>query len=181
MTPTRTRIGATTAALTLLLVSQSGAGSNAAYSDTAPTTSGVVSAATLPSPQPPTAGSSCSASNGILNSSLTLSWGGITPQAGMPPLTAYEYQLRFLDRNNANQLLTTVTVAHTGPAGNQQSHTLHSGAFANLLGLNLLSTNRITTQIRSHLLGTSWYGSTSTSVNWTTTTVLGVTAFNCLQ
>lgn len=112
---------------------------------------------------------------------MTINWGGINPEAGSPPLSAYEYQLEFLDRNNADRVLNTATVTHAGGSGAQQSYIVISGTLENLLGLNWLSLNRITTQVWSHLVGTSWRGATAIPVNWTTSTLFGVTSFNCLQ
>jgi len=181
VTCSRHRIGVPLLLLALVLVMPTGAATAAAYSDTAPTTSGILSAATLPSPAGLAGTASCNASNGVFSSSMSLNWGGVTPGAGSPPLSAYEYQVQFLDRNNNNQILNTATVTHVGGSGAQQSYVVASGTFGNLLGLNWLSQNRITTQVRSHLIGTSWYGTTAVTVNWTTTTVFGVTSFNCLQ
>ncbi|WP_027467110.1 hypothetical protein [Curtobacterium sp. UNCCL17] len=175
------RFGLPTLLLALALAMPSGAGTAAAYTDSAPATSGTITAATLPSPAALPPASTCTANNGLFSSSMTINWGGVAPTAGSPPLSAYEYQLEFLDRNNANRILNTATVTHTGGSGAQQSYVVTSGTFANLLGLNWLSLNRITTQVRSHLVGTSWRGATAIPVNWTTSTLFGVTSFNCLQ
>lgn len=181
MSRSRQRFGFLALLFTLALTMLSGARTAAAYTDSAPVTSGTISAGTLRSPVSLPASSSCSANNGIFSSSMTINWGGVTSAAGSPPLSAYEYQLEFLDRNDADRVLNTATVTHIGISGAQQSYVVTSGTFSNLLGLNWLSLNRITTQVRSHLVGTSWNGSAPVLVNWTTSTLFGVPSFNCLQ
>lgn len=176
---TRSLLAVPAIALALTLILPAGRGTAASYVDASVVTSGPVAAATLSSPSTLSTAASCVADNGVLTSTMDLHWGGVTPLDGSPAASAYEYQIQFLDRNNANQVLNTVTVPHAGIAGAQQRYGLSSGTFTNLLGLNWLSQNRVTTRITSHLSGTSWYSSAPVLLNWTTTTVFGVTAFNC--
>ncbi|WP_146080041.1 hypothetical protein [Clavibacter michiganensis] len=121
----------------------------------------------------------CVASNGLTGSSIALHWVGVVPAAAGAPAAAYDYQLTFVDRNNG-RVVNTVTVPHSGASGSAQTYSVTSGTFSNLLGLNILSQNRISTQIQSRLRGTAWYGTSVVSINWTTVTVLAVTTFNCV-
>jgi len=176
---TRPLLAVPAIALALTVILAGGAGTSASFVDASVVTAGPIAAATLSSPATLSAAASCVADNGILTSTMDLHWGGVTPPEGTPAASAYDYQIQFLDRNNANHVLNTVTVPHTGIAGAQQRYGLSSGTFTNLLGLNWLSQNRVSTRITSHLSGTSWFGSAPVLLNWTTTTVLGVTSFHC--
>ncbi|KAA1424208.1 signal peptidase I [Nocardioides antri] len=165
-----------------LVVAHGAAGTSAAFADTAALTTGAVAGYSVVSPVAIAAPGNCTASNSALGSSMTLRWTGISPAAQpRPQLANYEYQLRFLDRNNANAVLNTIVVAHSGLAGSQQTYQLTSGTIGNLLGLNLFASNRVTTEIRSRLKTTTWTGSTVVSTNWTLSTVLGIATFTCNQ
>lgn len=157
-------------------------GTSAAFADTAALTTGVVGGYSILSPVAITAPGNCTASNGLGGSTMTLKWTGVSPPAQPRAQVAdYEYQLKFLDRNNANAVLSTQVVAHAGLAGSQQTYQVSSSTVGNLLGLNLLSSNRVTTEVRSHLKNTTWYGGTVVSTSWTLTTVLGIATFTCNQ
>jgi signal peptidase I len=152
----------------------------AAYADTTVLASGSLAGYVLPNPGALPTSSNCSASNGALGSTITLRWTGVAPDpAPRPQLADYDYELRFLDRNNNNALLSTVTVAHSGAAGAQQTYQSSANTLSGLLGLNLLSQNRVTTQIVAHLKNTSWYSLTPVSISWTVTTALGIATFTC--
>ena len=148
------------------------------WSDTGKATS-TVTATTVPNPVALGTSSNCSASNSLVASTITFKWTGVTPLASpAPQLASYEYELRFINRGTG-AIVGTVTVAHSGASGTQQSYQNSASTLGNLLGLNLLSQNNMTVQIYTHLKGTSWYGATPVSINWTVTTLLSIATFTC--
>ncbi|MCA1982730.1 hypothetical protein [Nocardioides nematodiphilus] len=148
------------------------------WSDTGKATS-TVTATTLQNPVALGTSSNCTANNSLLGSTITFKWTGVTPLASpAPQLANYEYELRFINRSNGS-LVGTATVAHSGAAGTQQSYQNGASTLANLLGLNLLSQNNMTVQIHTHLKGTTWYGASPVSINWTVTTIASIATFTC--
>lgn len=149
------------------------------WTDSASSTASIT-AYTLRNPVALSTSSNCSASNALLGSTITFHWTGVTPDASpAPQLANYEYELRFINRSNGSQLSNPVIVAHSGAAGSQQTYTNSASTLGGLLGLNLASQNNVTLQIFTHLKGTSWYGLTPVSINWTVTTLLGIATFTC--
>lgn len=126
----------------------------------------------------PTPGN-CSASNGLLGSTITFKWTGVTPDpAPRAQIADYEYQLKFIDRGSG-ATLNTVTVAHSGAAGSQQSYQSSASTLGGLLGLNLASQNNVRLEIYTHLKNAQWYGPAPVTTNWTVTTLLGIATFSC--
>lgn len=172
----RKAVGAAAPLVALAITATQTTGTSAAFADSASLQSGTVAGGALVSPAG--AATPCTASNGLFDGSVTLRWNGVTPGT-YPPLAGYEYELRFFTRSNNAQVGSPQLQAHSGAATSVQSFTRTGTTLGNLLGLNLLSTTQLRLEVRSHLIGTSWFGPTVVSGNFTTSAVLGFVNFAC--
>lgn len=164
-------------ALVVALVGVGGvAGTHAFWTDNAVATSGQVRAATLSSPGLAT--TPCTAENGLFDGQITLRWNGADPTT-TPALDAYEYELRFINRDTGQQVGAVQTHVHSGAPGSVHSVSYSGTLLGNLLGLNLLNSTRLQLQVRTHLVGSTWYGPTRVLINFSTASVLGFVNFAC--
>ena len=147
----------------------------AAWTDRATATSGALTALTLSSPT--RAATPCTANNGLFDGSVTLRWNGVA--SSTRPLANMDYELRFFNRSTGQQVGATQLQDHAGVAGAVQSYSSTGTLLGNLLGLNLLSSQSLQLRVRSHLKGTSWYGASTESINFSTASVLGFVTFTC--